>query len=280
MRQVVFRGGTTIVGRATRYGSRWLILRGDHLVDLYSTRSLGSHPVLSADGRYAAWATYVDERRYSDFEAETTFTVTAYDVDRGAVVGTTAMRSHTYCCDGGGRIDVAGVDNDGAVVLMRSSDRAWVWRPGGAPVPLSGAVRASRLAMNDPWPGGVSWTIGNSSDDPAAYGRVSTDGAVTRLGRVPQSQDGLWSPQAGAYVYSPAVKERQLRPVVWRDGRRQRLDAPKGAWPLAWESERRVLLVDGDEDASIRLVRCWVSDGRCEQAGPRLRHAQVPRSAY
>jgi hypothetical protein len=134
--------------------------------------------------------------------------------------------------------------------------------------------------MNDPWPGGVSWTVGDSGDDPAAYGTVSADGVVTRIGRVPQSQDGLWSPEGRAYDYSPAVKESRLRPVVWRDGRRQRLDAPLGSRPLAWESERRVLLVEGDVDASIRLVRCWVGDGHCEQAGPRLRHAQVPRSAY
>lgn len=280
MRQVVFRGGTTIVGRATQHGSRWVILRGDRLVDLYATRSLGSHPVLSADGRYAAWTTYVEDRRYSDFEAETSFTVTAYDVGRGAVLGTTVMRSHTYCCDGGGVIDIAGVDNDGAVVLGRYADGAWVWRPGRPPHHLTGAVRVSRVLMNDSWPGGVSWTVGDSGDDPAAYGRVSGTGVVTRLGRVPQSQDGLWSPQGSAYAYSPAVKERQLRPVVWRDGRRQRLDAPKGARPIAWESERRVLVVEGDLDAGIRLVRCWVSDGHCEQAGPRLRHAQVPRTAY
>jgi hypothetical protein len=276
MRQVVARGGTTVIGRATSHGSTWRILRGDGLTDLYATRSLGSRPVLSANGRYAAWVTSVDTRRINDFEADTTFAVTAYDVGRGRVTGTTQLDSHTYCCDGGGVIDVVGVDAGGSVVLARYSDAAWIWRPGFDPVRLSGDVRTGAVAGNDAWPGGVSWTVGDASDDPAAFGRVGPDGVVTRVGRVPQSQDGLWSPDGSSYVYAPAVKERRVRPVVWSGGHRQALHAPRGAAPVAWESRGRVVLVVGNLDHSIRLVRCWAGDGRCEQAGPPLRHAEVP----
>jgi hypothetical protein len=107
-------------------------------------------------------------------------TVTAYDVGRARVTGTTEIDSHTYCCDEGGVVEVAGVDSDGSVILARSSDRAWIWRPGTRPVRLTGALRSRGIAGNDPWPGGVSWTNGDSSDDPAAFGRVSRSGVVTR----------------------------------------------------------------------------------------------------
>jgi len=276
MAQVVWRGGTTIIGRATSHGSTWRIVRGDGLTDLYSTRSPGSHPALSANGRYAAWATSVDTRRLSDLEADTRYTVTAYDVGRGRVIDTTRLDSRTYCCDGGGVIEVVGVDADGSVVLARYSDRAWIWRPGSSPVQLTGGVRTRAVVGNDPWPGGVSWTVGSGSGDPAAFGRPSPNGVVTRMGRVPQSQDGIWSPDGASYAYPPAVKERRARPVLWSGGRRRTLQAPPGAWPVAWESNGRVILAARNHDASIRVVRCWVSDGRCEQAGPRLRHARLP----
>jgi hypothetical protein len=256
-----------------------MIVGGDEPTGLVSTRSLGVRPVLSANGRYAAWTTSVVTRRENEFDADTEFTVTAYDVGRGAESGSTVLDSHTACCDGDGVVAVAGVDNDGSVVIARYADRAWVWHPGRQPVQVAGDIRPDRLPGNDQWPSGVSWTAGNSSDDPALLGRVSDDGVVTRSGRVPQAQGGLWSPEGTAYAYAPAVKGSSVRPVVWRDGRRRVLDAPRGAWPVGWESERRVLVVaTGDLDAArrVRLVRCWVVDGRCEQAGPPLRHVRLP----
>ena len=276
LNRIVARGGTTIVGRTTETGSRWLILRGDDLAELVSTQEDGVRPVLSANGRFAAWTTSVVTHRYSEFEAETEFTVSAYHVGRGAVTGTTVIDSRTECCDGGGAIDIAGVDNDGSVIITRYADRAWVWRPGREPIEVTDQIRPDRLPGDDQWPGGMSWTTTGDSIGPAVFARVSATGVVTPLGRVPQTQGGLWSPDGRSFAYPPYDDVRQTRPVVWRDGHRQVLLAPRGSWPLAWESDRRVLLVDGDLDVSIQLVRCWVGDGRCEQAGPPLRYAQVP----
>jgi hypothetical protein len=275
MRRIVERGGTTIVGRETERDSHWAVVRELGVAPLPTGPAPG-RPVVSANGRYAAWTTSSDTQRYGRWEADTSFTVTAYDVGRGRVTGTTVLESHTSCCDGGGAIAVAGVDNDGSVVIGRYADRAWIWRPGRPPIQLVAPARARYFSGNDQWPGGVSWTTTGDSGGQAVFARVSATGVVTPVGRVPQSQGGLWSPQGTAYAYSPALKEIQARPVVWRNGRRLALRAPRGSWPLAWESDRRMLVVDGDLDRSIRLLRCWVGNGRCEQAGPTLRHAQVP----
>jgi hypothetical protein len=276
MRRIVSRGGTVIVGRSTQRGSHWMVLGELELVDLVRTRSAGVQPVLSANGRYAAWTTGTVLRRQGRFRADIVFTITAYDVGRSRVTGTTVLESRTSCCDGGGAIAVAGVDNDGSVVIGRYADRAWMWRPGSPPIRLAAPARTRSLSGNDQWQGGVSWTTSGDSGGPAVFARVSAIGVVTPVGRVPQTQGGMWSPHGTSYVYSPALSERQVRPIAWRENRRQVLQAPRGSWPLAWESDRRVLLVDGDLGRSIRLVRCWVGDGRCEQAGPLLRHAQVP----
>jgi hypothetical protein len=276
LRQVVARGGTVIFGRATQQGSHWVIQREVNAVGLLSSTSSRVHPVLSANGLHAAWTTSVATHRDDPYEADTAFTITAYDVGRDRVVGSTVLESHTQCCDAGGVIEVANVDNDGSVVIGRYADRAWIWRPGHAPARLTGDVRPRGISGNDQWPDGVSWTTGDGSDDPAAFGWVTPDGVVTRVGRVPQSQGGLWSPHGTSYAYPPVHTERKTEPVVWRDGGHRVLQAPRGAWPIAWESERRVLLVDGDLDASIGLVRCWVGDGRCEPAGPPLRRARLP----
>lgn len=278
LRRIVARGGTTIIGRATQHGSHWMILRERGPVDLFATRSLGAHPMLSANGLYAAWTTSAVTHSYDGPTADTAFTITAYDVGRGRVAGSTVIESRTACCDGNGDIHVAGIDNDGTVIVARYADRAWAWRPGGNPAELTGAVRPGNLTSVDQWPGGVSWTTGSSSGEPAAFGRVSATGVVTPVGRVPQAQGGLWSPHGTSYAYSPIRKPTQTRPVVWHDGQRFLLQAPSGSRPLAWESEGRVLLVDaGDPDSGpIRLLRCFTVDRRCEQAGPVLHRAVLP----
>jgi hypothetical protein len=280
MRQIVARGGTTIIGSATRHGSTWRILRDDSLVGLFASRSPGAHPVLSPDGRSAAWATSVRTHRYNLYEADTRFTVTAYDVGRARVTGTTEIDSRTYCCDEGGVVEVAGVDSDGSVILARSSDRAWIWRPGTRPVRLTGALRSRGIAGNDPWPGGVSWTIGDSSEDPAAFGRVSRSGVVTRAGRVPQSQDGLWSSDGASYAYVPFTKFGHRRPVVWSDGTRVQLRLRHAAEVVGWESSQElILLTDGrPRRPALRpvvLARCDTRTGFCEPAGPPIRDAHL-----
>lgn len=273
--RIVARGGTTLVGTRVGDGATWRRVVGARLVPLVSSHHMAS-PSISSNGAHIAWVTSHDLHRYNPFTTRTAFTVTSYDVRGGRRVASTTLVSRATCCDGGGAIDIAGVDDDGAVVLVRYADRAWAWRPGGGRVDITRSVRPDRMPGNDQWPGGISWTVSEDSSAPSTFGRVSASGSVTRVGRVPVSQGGLWSPDGTAYAYAPFRTSGDVRPVVWRDGRRQVLHAPRGSWPLAWETGRRVLLVNGDLDVSIDVVRCWTDDGRCERAGPPLRHARVP----
>ncbi len=280
MRRIITRGGTTLVGRETTHGSTWLILRGDRLVPLVTTHPSATQPVLSADGLHAAWTTSRVIRRINRFDADQAFTVTAYDVSRGAVVGSTVIRSGTACCAGDGAIDVAGVDNDGTVVIEKYADRGWTWRPGGRPVELDASV-ARGLGFADQWPHGVSWTTGGSSDDPAAYAWASPDGTLRRIGRVPQSQGGLWSPDGTAYAYQPFSKFALYPPVVWSRHHRVRLHVRHAVGVLAWEGSHSVILLaastgSGAARRSATLVRCDATSGACEQAGPALQHAVLP----
>ncbi len=236
--------------------------------------------MLSANGRFAAWVTSVRTHRYNLYEAETRFTVTAYDVGRDRITGTTAMNSHTYCCDGGGVLEVEGVDSDGSVIVARDNDRAWIWRVGPDPVRLSGDVRAGAVVGNDPWPGGVSWTTGDGSDDPAAFGRVSRTGVVTRVGRVPQSQDGLWSPDGSSYAYVPFTKLGHRKPVVWSGGTRVHLKLRRAAEVVGWESPHRLIVLTAGKPGrpALRpavLVRCDSRTGTCAPAGPPIPDAHL-----
>lgn len=270
MRDIVTRGGTTIVGDTTPQRSSWQILQGDQLVPLAS-RHAATRPVISANGLHVAWVTSTLLQRFDRYQTEGAFTVTAYDVQRGAVTGTTVIRSRVSCCDAGGAIDVEGVDNDGTIVILRNADRAWAWRPDRALVRLGAGVLARGLPGTDQWPGGVSWTVGSSSSGPAAFARVSSVGLATRVGRVPVSQGGLWSPDGRSYAYQPFSKERRELPVVWSDGTRVRLHVPDVGRVVGWESARQVVLLMLGPHGHVRpvhLVRCNVTTGACERAGP------------
>jgi hypothetical protein len=280
MRSIVTRGGTTLVGRQTQHGSTWLVLRGRRLLPLVSTHLPGLRPTLSADGQQAAWTTSRAIGHADPYNADRAFTVTAYDVRRHHVTGTTVIRSGTICCDGDGEIDVAGVDNDGTVVIERYTDRGWTWRPGGWPVQLAATV-AHRLDSTDQWPLGVSWTTGVSSLDPVAFGLVSTAGASTPIGRAPQSHAGLWSPDGTSFAYQPFSKLVGYPPVVWTQRGRVRLRVHHAVGVLGWESPHAVILLatstgDGLARRTATLVRCDARSGSCEQAGPVLHHVVLP----
>jgi hypothetical protein len=276
LHEIVSRGGTTLVGRTTQHRSTWRLVRGTRLVTLISTREPYVEPVVSANGRHLAWVRSHAIRPFDRYTTEVVFTVHAYDVARGRQVGTTSVESRVRCCDAGGVYEVAGVDNDGTVLLDRLYTSLLVWRPGQVSVRATGALHPRAVTGNDQWPGGVSWLATEDGAGPAAFGATDAAGVTVRVGRVPQGPGGLWGPDGTAYVYQPYTKAPDGPPpaVVWRDGRRVRLHAPSRASVLGWESARSVILSAGRR--STVLIRCEASTGRCEQAGAPLRHPVLP----
>ena len=272
LHEIAARGGTVLVGRTSVHHSTWLILRGDALRPVISTADQGVEPVVSANGRHVAWVTSRVLRRFDRYTTDSLFTVHAYDVGAGRQVATTRVESRAQCCDQSGVIHVAGVDNRGAVVVVRDYDHAWFWRPGRAAVSATGELQPRAVTGNDQWPGGLSWSTTGDSTGPAAFGSVDRSGVTTVVGRVPQGQGGLWSPDASSYVYQPFTKAAGgPPPVVWTSGGRVRLRAPEGASPVGWESARSVVV--RTDHRPMVLLRCDARTGRCEQAGQALRHA-------
>ena len=275
LREIVSRGGTTLIGRTGQHGSTWRLVRGTRQVTLISTPERYVEPVVSANGHHLAWVESHEIRRFDRYTTAVVFTFHAYDVRRGRQVGTTRVESRVTCCDAGGVHQVAGVDNDGTVLLDRLYDRLLVWRPDRAAVLASGALHPRAVTGNDQWPGGVSWLATQDGAGPAAYGMTDAAGVTTRIGRVPQGPGGLWGRGGRAYVYRP-YSEAPDGPaaVVWWADRRVRLRAPARARIVGWESARSVILRAGRRPTV--LIRCDAGTGRCEQAGAPLRDPVLP----
>lgn len=273
---VIARGGTTIVGPYHGNGT-WLIQRGDQLVPLVAKRDTVSPPVLSANGRFAAWTTSKVIHRYTRFVTESSFAATAYDVGRGRVTGTTTIESRVSCCDAGGVLQTLGVDDDGAVVLHVLGRQSFFWHPGRAPVQIRLPLD-QWLDAGDQWPHGIAYATHQDGALPAAFARVDHDGHVHRIGAVPVASTGVWSADGSAYAYTPLSKSKDFRARVWRDGEVTVLEAPRRARVIMWESPTKVLLERvGDVDVDpVYLYRCDVDSRICESAGKPLRHVHLP----
>jgi len=193
------------------------------------------------------------------------------------------ITSRTKCCDASGVVSIAGIDNDGNVVLFRYAvpGRVIAWRPGRDAVDVRGIRNASTLDLADQWPSGVSFqTVGDSSG-PAVFGRLASGGAMTRVGRVPQAQGGLWSPDGTSYAYQPFSNFSKHTPEVWSHGTRVKLQVHGFIGIVGWETRRSVIVLSkasgpGLARRTATLLRCDATSGRCEQAGPALHDAILP----
>ncbi len=171
LREIVSRGGTTLVGRTGQHGSTWRLVRGTRQVTLISTPSGTSSRSYPRTATIWPGSSRTTIRRFDRYTTEVVFTVHAYDVRRGRQVGTTRVESRVTCCDAGGVYEVAGVDNDGTVLLDRLYDQppGLATGPGRGPGDRSAAPGA--VTGNDQWPGGVSWLATEDGAGPAASAR-------------------------------------------------------------------------------------------------------------
>ncbi|MFY9915938.1 MAG: hypothetical protein WAK18_14805 [Nocardioidaceae bacterium] len=283
LRQIAFRGGTTVVGRSGSEDASWFLVRDGNLHPLVSS-STPPAPVVSADGAIMAWVEEEHSTKLSRLTSRVDYRIVAYDVGSERVTGTLARTETVQCCDAGGVLTVVGVDLDGRVLVNSLGVETFIWTPGGAVSPISAAIAPA--VQPDTWPLGLMWHgQGTGSDNDAGhYGTVGPDGMVHPVGVVPNGATGLWSTDGSRYVYPgtadgaapPKEPLEHLWVVDTGSQRRTALELPAEAQfsPVAWESANVVLLQARQQQAGalhvpdgrlMSLVRCRADTGGCER---------------
>ena len=169
--RLVFRGGTTLVGRADDRNSRWWLLVDGSLEPLLDDATPYLVPVLSADGGTAAWRVEVTSRAVDELTRHHDWDVVVFDVPSRTVLGVTRLQGDVTCCDQGGMLMVTGVTNDGRVSLSGGpAGNLSIWRAGDPLVTVR--VRATAYPGVDAWPLGVSYVLEGDAAGKVRYGRV------------------------------------------------------------------------------------------------------------
>jgi hypothetical protein len=270
--RLVFRGGTTLVGRADDHRSRWWLYDGGRLVDLLDEAAPYVVPVLSADGGTAVWRIEVDASQVGEATRAVTWELVAYDIPSRSTIGRTWLGGEVTCCDQGGMVLLAGVTNDGRVSLSGGpAGGLSIWRAGDPLVKVR--VRATSYTGADAWPLGVSYVPASGSGERVRFARVDADGEVTDLGVVPET--GLWSPDGRLVVdrvRSGSTGTTRVEVTVAVTGESVSLGLPPAPdWEvLAWEDESHVLTArvrtsDTGEPTYTAMIRCEAVSGTCER---------------
>lgn len=261
-------------GQKVRPG-RWLhvVSRGDAWVaerqdgawfwdisadELGSLDGLEGAPVLSADGRYLAWASRRDPGHVEVMVAETR--------EGGEGLGTRVFTSGPI--DREDHLGVVAVTNTGSVVLQSILARL-LWHPN--PNTVVDLTKTTDQWSHGGSPAGLLW--GTQGSEAVYIGDVDDQGRVTRKVDLPET---LALPDALA-VY--AVTGTKARPpledglltygsaLVSRldTGTRRSIEPPRG-WSFMrfdWEGEDRFLAGLADADGRQRTARCGVTVERC-----------------
>lgn len=282
---LVFSGGTTLVGHDSADGSRWWLVDGDRLRPLVRSDTL-LQPVVAGDGGAVVWVEERGSRTVGEFRRLVHSRVVHYDVDRGRVDASWRTSHVVTCCDAGGALMLSGILTDGRVVMSFLGGAHLVWTPGSDPVRMHGPGVGQ--AEPEPWPGGTMW-----QQDAGTYlllgrlGTIDADGRVRRAGVVPTDQLGQWSPDGAWYVYqgdgrggAPLKADANHLWVQSPDGERVELhpSRPGHAELDAWESPTAYVLSVYAAGKLVGFERCQVETGACERTsdepGPR---AVTPR---
>ena len=206
LHDVLYAGGTTLVGAADAEASRWSLVRDRRLVPLVHA-SARVDPVLSDDGSRVAWVREIRSRHVREQVSDVTFRAVAYDVATGRRVGTWTTRNRVTCRDAVGWLLADRVLADGRVLLYRVAEDRLSWSPGHEPVEDASRTEWSPAPIRPPGGHAVAF-LGDS--DGHRYG-----------------------------TYPVSV------PWVRRGGRLTRLAAPADSRVLAWEDDDHVLLATG-----------------------------------
>ncbi|RYB88900.1 hypothetical protein EUA06_19180 [Nocardioides glacieisoli] len=267
---IVSRGGTTVVaadgGRSTGGPATWFVVEGGTLEQL-PMRTRGSQPLVSADGRWLAWAE-VRAPRTEAYRRVQRYRVVLYDVERQGVANLFRDRRSVAQEDGDNGIWLRTLSNRGRLVLSQGSAGVKVLSPRGRPVRFGGPQVGNGVDL-DGWPGGT--TVWRSKSEASVYGTVGRNGGFDQVGRFTVSWSGLWSADGSAYAYTDYGPDGNEYWVRRLDGASVRLTTPSDVRELrivGWESPDAVVLWSFDDYSgmpSSRLVRCSAATGSCER---------------
>jgi hypothetical protein len=257
--QIYSSNGVTLVSQMTPADLRQIYLVKDgHLVALQKAET---DPVMSSDGRYAAWETFVPGRLAR---------IVLWDLAADRELGSREFRSHAQCCTAPSL--PVGIDGHSQVYIWDGGHAVvWNWQDGTI-FPITG-IRGDGLS--DAYAQGPVYEESSTADDGgdggwSVYGMVGPTGReeahFTAVDRIP-GQQAVWSPPVGG-GQSVAYVAPNGRPVALNTDTRARtpLHLPPGryvAW--VWESPTTVLL-SSDADGNTYWLRCDATTGDCEIA--------------
>jgi hypothetical protein len=248
-------GDTVLVGRTDARTGRWWVLQDGALVAAPALDGVRT-PVLSPTGDLVAWTAYPDAR--------TTRIVAWLPGTQSEVAHVDLAAPYAECCGGGQLVELLGFDlRDQLYVADRGAFR--VWRPGtGGLRRVTGVDAMLEIAPTGPVRQG------------GTLGRVDPTGHRSPVVDQPTHQGMVWSADGGQVAYAGddagGVAFKQAPTDQWvlepAADLRTHLDVPTGlrAEPVAFESDRWVLV-----DVTVRprrhvLLRCGARDGACERS--------------
>ncbi len=256
--------GVTLVTTRGNHG-RLVIRRidGPRLVRL--TNNAAGWPVVSGDGRYAAWETALKGRRQK---------LILWDLRSGSVVLSREFTSHAQCCDAPSI--VLGFDSerrvyveDGHVKLMWDTRQQTLRR-----------IDSNRVVVRGVWAHGpvVAGQVSGLSGPGSLYGTVDARGRFHKTGEYP-SQTGVWSDDGlhVAYTYQSKRDFKGLYVKDTRTGKARRIHLPK-SWtgePVFWDSTNTFLVKAGDGHGHGGLLRCNAVSGLCTKPTPQPQHVAI-----
>jgi hypothetical protein len=254
----VSAGGASLVVESAPAGFRRVFsVEGQRLVWMQQAATV---PVISTDGRYAAWETPLLQTEGVPLHQAR---LVLWDLSTMRQVGSTVFRSHQQCCDAPSL--PVGIDHHTAVYVW-DGGVPLVWSPRESTVRrITGLPQGDDLV--DAYAGGPVFGGGNKEQPASVFGPIDAGDAFRPAGSF-GSQQGSWSPSSAPHGERVAYVTGYGRPRVSSATGHQPtvMRLPEGDYtPSVWESAHTVLFTS-DVGGDIDWIRCSADTGRCQMA--------------
>lgn len=252
-------GGDVIVTYRMDGETGWSV----HLFDPASgresllTESADGPPVVSVDGRFAAW----------QVSREGKARVEVWSIPDGAPVTTVTFPFTPTCCDN--PFLLIGIDAEGRVYGYGPLlDTTWVADVHAGPPQVVRELRGTAVGVTPD--GLVARVDPTSKEEPVTLllvGRVESDGSFTEAVEVTGDEAAV-SDDGSSLAYVDQGGVLRVRDLVSADEQVMQLPEGVGVAGLVWEDATAVLVeaVPNDERADEAWVRCFADTGQCELA--------------